>query len=274
MKLILIVLVAGILVFTGLYFFSRKMLYFPVPVGRDRVVQLSELVEHSRDQGPYSIKELGLAVDKNINLQVWIIEKDIQALPMVFYFGGNAEEVSLNMEEYLAHVNANIVLVNYRGYGNSTGSPTENDLKADALAVFDQLSAVHGLKPENCVAWGRSIGSSIASFLALERGLGKLILTCPFDSIEAVAAGFYPAWLVGLVLKDRHRTIDFAGRISSDTLILAASEDEIIALERTMALYDSLTCSREMVKIQGAGHNTISEFPGYYEAVNGFLRGE
>ncbi len=274
MKLILIVVVAVSLVFVGLYFFSRKLLYFPAPVGNVRMAQLSELIERSRDQGPYPIKELSLAVDKNINLQAWIIEKDIQTLPTIFYFGGNAEEVSLNMEEYLAHVDANIVLVNYRGFGASTGSPGEDDLKADALAVFDQLSAVHGLKPERCAVWGRSIGSSIASYLALERGLGKLILTCPFDSIEAVAAGFYPAWLVGLVLKDTHRTIDFSARITSDTLILAALEDEIIAPERTQALYDSLTCSREMVKIPGAGHNTISEFAGYYDAVNRFLREE
>ncbi len=274
MKLILIVLVAGGLIFAGLYFFSRKLLYFPAPVGQARMAQLSELINKTRDPGQYRIKELSLAVDKNINLQAWIIEKDIQALPTVFYFGGNAEEVSLNMEEYLAHVDANIVLVNYRGFGASNGSPGEDDLKADALAVFDQLSVDHGLKPAHCAAWGRSIGSSIASFLALERGLGKLILTCPFDSIEAVAAGFYPAWLVGLVLKDTHRTVDFSPKIISDTLILAAAEDEIIPFERTQALYDSLTCQREMVKIQGAGHNTISEFPGYYDAVNGFLRGE
>ncbi len=129
----------------------------------------------------------------------------------------------------------------------------------------------YGLSPGKCGAWGRSLGSSIASYLVWSRGLGKLILTCPFDSIESVAAGFYPAWLVGLVLTDSHKTIGFSGEIKAGALILAASDDEIIPMARTQALHDSLTFA-ELVVISGAGHNTISEFKGYYEAVNGFMK--
>ena len=111
----------------------------------------------------------------------------------------------------------------------------------------------------------------MASFLALERKLGGLILTCPFDSITSVAAHYYPAWLVGMVLKDRHQTIDFSPGITANTLVLASKADEVIPLENTLKLYKSLTCPKELVYIDGAGHNTISEFDAYYRALNRFL---
>lgn len=263
MKPIIIIVLAGILILGGLRLFSRKLLYFPVPLEDVQKKRLTEL-------GP-AVKELSLAVGKEKTLRGWLIEKDMENLPLIFYFGGNAEEVSLNIEDYLARVDANVVLVNYRGYGRSSGRPTEEKLKKDALALFDFLAGQYHLSPGQCIAWGRSIGSSIASYLAWKRDLGSLILTCPFDSIEAVAAGFYPAWLVGLVLTDTHRTLEFAGKIRAETLILAASDDEIIPMERTRALYGGLGGLKKMVVIQDAGHNTISEFKGYYGAVNTFI---
>ncbi len=263
MKLIAGIIVISIVVFGGLRFFSRKLLYFPVPLDHGRKERLAEL-------GP-SVKAFSLTVSDKTTLQGWIIEKDMAGLPTLFYFGGNAEEVSLNIEDYLARVDANVVLVNYRGYGQSQGTPSEEVLNADALALFDRISADYGLSPEQCGAWGRSLGSSIGSYLVWKRGLNSLILTCPFDSIEAVAAGYYPSLLVGLVLTDRHRTTDFSEQLQANTLILAASDDEIIPSERTLALYESFTGPKKMVSIQGAGHNTISEVRGYYEAVNEFL---
>jgi len=264
MRFIIIILLAGLLVFVGLRFFSRKLLYYPVPLENIQPKRLAEL-------GP-AVKEISLSLEQGGALKGWVIEKDMKNLPLIFYFGGNAEEVSLNIEDYLARVDANVVLVNYRGYGLSSGKPAEETLKNDALALFDTIAGKYGLAPEQCGAWGRSLGSSIASYLVWKRGLGKLLLTCPFDSIEAVAAGFYPGWLVRLVLTDPHRTTQFSGMITADILILAAIEDEIIPRQRTRALFDSFTGSKEIRMIQGAGHNTISECPGYYETVNDFLK--
>ncbi len=263
MKLLITIILAGLLIVGGLRLFSRKLLYFPACLEGSQQNYLKTL-------GP-TVKEISLSTEGAV-LRGWIIEKDMENLATIFYFGGNAEEVSLNIQDFLARVNANVVLVNYRGYGLSSGRPTEEKLKADALALFDFIAGKYGLSPGKCAAWGRSLGSSISSYLVWKRGLDKLILTCPFDSIESVAAGVYPGWLVGLVLTDSHRTIGFAGQIKAGTLVLAAAEDEIIPMERTQALYDSFTSAKEMVIIRAAGHNTISEFKGYYEAVNGFMK--
>lgn len=264
MKFVIYAVIIAILILGGLRLVSRKLLYFPVSLDPKRAEALARLPQ---------VRPLAVDAGQGIVLKGWLLEKDMDRLPTIFYFGGNAEEVSLNIEDYLARVPANVVLVNYRGYGQSSGSPKEPDLKTDSLKLFDALSDQYGLSPDRCLAWGRSLGSSMATYLARERGLSGLILTCPFDSIEAVAAGFYPRWLVGLVLTDPHRTTDFSGMVNSRTLILAAEADEIIPFARTKALYDSLTCEKQLEMIKGAGHNTISEARGYYEAVEVFLAG-
>ncbi|MCA1794601.1 MAG: alpha/beta hydrolase [Desulfotignum sp.] len=262
---ILFILVIAVLVFlVGLYFFSRKLLYFPVSITPERLAYITARIP--------GVEEIQIPVEKKVVLHGWFLQKDLAGLPTIFYFGGNAEEVSLNLEDYAAKISANVVLVNYRGYGLSTGSPAEDLLKSDALAIYDHMAERFGLDPARCAAWGRSLGSSIAAHLVLERDLGRQILTCPFDSIQNVAAGYYPSWLVNLVLQDRHRTIDFSPRITSPTLVLAAADDEVIAFSHTQKLYDSLTCPKQLVPIPGAGHNTISAFPAYFEAVNTFLQ--
>ena len=264
------ILVYGVLVMlaalAALRLLSRKLLYFPQPLEPGRQSALKNLEILGARLRPLEVRS-----EDGTLLKGWCLEKDVENLPVIFYFGGNAEEVSLNAEAFLSRVPANMVLVNYRGYGQSRGRPTEEALKADGLAVFDTLAQRYGLAPGSCLAWGRSLGSSVACWLARERGLGGLILTCPFDSIAAVAGGFYPGWLVRMVLPDTHRTTDFSGDITSSTLILAAEADEIIPFERTKALYDSLACARQLEIIKGAGHNTISEGPGYYETVGAFV---
>jgi len=263
MKIIFLIIIVTLFSLGALFLFSRKLLYFPAPVNNERL-------EYLRTEFK-TVEEISIPVGKKTILHGWIIKKDMAHLPIIFYFGGNAEEVSLNLEDYIKKLDANAVMINYRGYGRSTGTPTEENLKSDALVVYDILAERLGLNPNNAIAWGRSLGSSMASYLVLERGLGKLILTCPFDSIEAVAANYYPSWLVGLVLKDKHRTIDFSSRITAPTLVLASLEDEVIAPGNTRNLYESLACPKELVYIDEAGHNTISGFESYYRAINMFL---
>ncbi len=265
MKFVGLLLIIGLVILGGLKLFSRKLLYFPTPVSKSRLAYLKT--------GFDQVREITIPIEEKRELHGWLINKDMENLPILFYFGGNAEEVSLNMEDFVQNLDANVVMVNYRGFGQSHGSPEEEALKSDSLAIYDAMAEKYNINPGRAVAWGRSIGSSMAAFLALERGLGRLIFTCPFDSIESVAANYYPGWLVGMVLKDTHRTIDFSSRITSSTLVLASKSDEVIPPKNTKNLYDSLTCPKKLVYIEGAGHNTISEFDAYYKAVNLFLAG-
>ncbi len=263
MRIPVIVVIAVLVFLLTRYVISRKILYFPVSIDSKQLAQITARIPEA--------EEIRIHVGKSIELHGWLLKKDWAGLPTVFYFGGNAEEVSVNLADFSTRLSANAVLVNYRGYGQSEGSPTEARLKSDALAIYDHMAKQYPLDPARCVAWGRSLGSSMAAFLALERNLGKLILTCPFDSIQAVAGAYYPSWLVNLVLEDRHRTIDFAAGIASSTLVLVAPNDEVIPNRHTLRLYECLTGPKQLVPVHGAGHNTISAFETYFDSVNTFL---
>lgn len=263
MRIPVIVVIAVLVFLLTRYVISRKLIYFPVKANPEYLAQIAARIPEA--------EAIQIPVGKTTRLHGWLVKKDLTRLPTVFYFGGNAEEVSGNLADFSARLNANAVLINYRGYGQSTGSPTEDRLKSDALIIYDHMAEKLALDPARCAAWGRSLGSSMAAWLALERDLGKLILTCPFDSIQAVAGAYYPSWLVNLVLEDRHRIIDFAHQIVSPTLLLVAPEDEVIPYAHTHRLYERLTCPKQLVPVHGAGHNTISSFETYYKAVNTFL---
>ncbi|MBU0973381.1 MAG: hypothetical protein KKC20_22250, partial [Proteobacteria bacterium] len=132
MKFFGMMLLAGIVVLAGLKIFARKLLYFPSPVSNARLEYLKTSFE--------AVQEISIPIDKNGQLHGWLIQKDLARLPLVFYFGGNAEEVSLNVEEFVQKLDANVVLVNYRGFGQSVGSPSEAALKSDALAIYDAMA--------------------------------------------------------------------------------------------------------------------------------------
>jgi uncharacterized protein len=105
------------------------------------------------------------------------------------YFGGNAEDVSLDMASFAtAFPNYAIYLLNYRGYGGSTGNPSERGLFADGLALFNRVHADH---PEIDVI-GRSLGSGVAVYVASQRPVERLVLVTPYNSLAAVAAEHYP----------------------------------------------------------------------------------
>jgi len=103
----------------------------------------------------------------------------------LIYFGGNAEDVSYHMPEFSeAFPNAAIYLLHYRGYGGSSGAPTEKSLVSDALALFDLVHSQH----PNILVIGRSLGSGIAVQVASQRPVARLVLITPYDGLKDIAA--------------------------------------------------------------------------------------
>lgn len=187
----------------------------------------------------------------------------------ILYFGGNAEQVAGNIPVFeRLFDDATLYLVNYRGYGGSSGSPTERALYDDATAVYDYLAAAH----ERFAVIGRSLGASVATYLASMRGVDKLVLVTPPDSIENVAANHYPFYPVSLLLKDKFRTIDYVDTIAAPTLIIMAENDRIIPRESTEALIAAFG-DHELttVTLPRTDHNTIDWSPTYTKLLEDFL---
>lgn len=185
----------------------------------------------------------------------------------LLYFGGNAEDVSYSLPELSgAFPDHAIYLMHYRGYGGSSGRPSESALYADALALYDKIRAGHS----NIVVVGRSLGSGVALYLGSQRQVARLVLVTPFDSLQDLAAHHYPLFPVRWLLLDRFESSRYAAQVSAPTLVIAAEHDEIVPHASTRSLVNRFRSGVAAVRIvPGAGHNTISERPEYLALLKG-----
>jgi pimeloyl-ACP methyl ester carboxylesterase len=181
------------------------------------------------------------------------------------YFGGNGEDVSANLDAFSrAFPQHAIYLLHYRGYGGSSGKPSEGDLQADAQALFDKVAAEHS----EVAVIGRSLGSGIAVRLATQRPVARLVLVTPYDSIQELAAQQFPYFPVRWLLTDKFESWRHAPQVRAPTLLLAAEFDEVIPRASTQRLSESFAPGiATLVVLPGAGHNTIGNSPQYLDAV-------
>ena len=192
--------------------------------------------------------------------------------PLVLYFGGNAEEVSWMIEAAQAGApGASWLLVDYRGYGQSAGSPSEAALVADAIALYDQALMLPGVDPKRIVAFGRSLGSGVAVALAAARPLAGLALATPYDSLAAVAKRYYWYLPVDWMLKHRFDSIVRAPRLMTPLLCLVAERDEVIPAAHAERLFEAWGGAKRKVVLAGAGHNDSDAHPKFWPAIREFL---
>ena len=243
----------GLLVYIGfgalLYFAQRSMLYLPVAENPAEDVKIERL---PIEEG---------------SLKLWVLEPEQDHA--VIYFGGNAEDVYWNAADFRASLPAHAAyLVNYRGYGGSTGSPSEEALFADALRIFDELRERH----TKISVIGRSLGSGIAVYLASQRPVDRLVLVTAHDSALAIAKRLYPVYPVGLMLKDRYESVRYAADVSAPTLVVIAENDTMIPREHADNLAQAFADGQvEQLVIDNAGHNDISGHARYWKEIARFL---
>ena len=189
---------------------------------------------------------------------------------LIIGFGGNGwngEDVAAYLHD--VYPEAHVVTFHYRGYRPSTGRPSAKALLADAPAVFD--AAVERVKPQLTVAVGFSIGSAVAASLAKRRELDGLILVTPFDSLKAVAEGYYPWLPVGMLFRHEMNAVESLEASDVPVALIAGERDDLIPPERTAALrrhVPNLVFDRT---VAAAGHNDIYQRPEFREAMHGAL---
>lgn len=187
---------------------------------------------------------------------------------LILYFGGNAEDVSqaLPMLQQ-AFPEAAIHAMHYRGYGGSSGSPTEAMLVGDALALYDSTS--NG-QAQDIVVVGRSLGSGVAVQLAAARPVQRLVLITPYDSIGGLAARMFPAFPVRLLLRDHYDSWRHAAQITAPTTLIIAGRDEVIPNASSLRLLREFRPGvAQAVTIANADHNDVFAFPQFAEALRG-----
>ncbi len=249
MSLVALIVAVYLVLCAALFFFQRSLIYFPQP----------NAVSGSDSQLILSMPDA----------RVSVITRERVGPRALIYFGGNAEDVSRNLPEFAeAFPDYAVYLLNYRGFGGSGGSPSEAAIAEDALALFDQVYASH---PQVSLI-GRSLGSGVAVRLASQRPLQHLILVTPYNSLEEIAARQYPWVPVKWLLKERFESGKYAAHIRVPTLLLAASDDEVIPRASTQRLLENFPQGVALLRVvPESGHNSISDRAQYLQWMGDLL---
>ena len=232
-----------------MYLFQRNLIYFPTPF-----------------DSTFPAQQVNFD-NQGVSLQGWVLNPG-KSKAMI-YFGGNSEMITANGELFdVVFSDYSVYLVNYRGYGNSQGVANQAALFSDALVIFDRLKLEH----DAITAFGRSLGSGIAVYLASQRELDRLILLTPYDSIAAVAQKHYPLLPISWLIQDRYDSIRWGRDIQLKVLVVVAQLDTVLPSHHAETLVQNLGRAKVSYHmISGAAHNDIGEFEQYRQILREFI---
>jgi hypothetical protein len=238
-----------------MYLAQDSLIFHPQPLAESKRLALS--------QRP-AVESLFIDAADGTRLHAWHVKGE----SLVIYFGGNAEEVSWMLEEAARRTpRTGWLLVDYRGYGSSGGSPSESALVADGLRWYDQMGGQY----KNIYLFGRSLGSGVAVQLAAHRPVAGVILVAPFDSLVEVGKRHYPFLPVNWMLRHRFDSVAVAPKIAAPLLCIVATDDEIIPAAHAKRLYDAWGGEKRWVGLEGAGHNSTDGAASYWTSIVAFL---
>lgn len=244
-----------------MYLAQRSLLYFPE---RERTPPA--------EAGLPGAQEVVLDTPDGERVIVWHVPPRGEK-PVVLYFHGNGGSLRLRANRF-ARVTADgtgLVALSYRGYGGSTGSPTETGLIADAETAHAFTVARYGA--DRIVIWGESLGTGVAAAIASERPVARVLLESPFTSIADVGAAAYPFVPVKLLAKDPFRSDLRVPKITVPVLVLHGERDAVVPISYGERLYELIRAPKRFARMPAAGHNDHDQHGGL-DIVRPFIAGE
>ena len=196
--------------------------------------------------------------------------------PTLIWFHGNGGNISHRVENIaLLHqkVAANVFIFDYRGYGRSEGTPSEEGTYRDAEGALRYLLSRKDVDGDRLVHFGRSLGASVALEESLRRPPAGLILESPFTSIGAMAKALYVV-PIGRYMKTKYDNLSKIKKIRLPLLVLHGDRDGIVPFPMGKALFDAANDPKGFYVIQGAGHNDTYAAGGeaYFQRLDAFIR--
>lgn len=212
----------------------------------------------SVDRLPEGVAEIFIPTSDGESLQCYWIERP-GAVRVLIYFHGNAGNISHRIPDLcvLGDMGIHVLGVGYRGYGKSTGTPSEPGLYIDGRAALAYVTRTRGVTPEQIIVMGRSIGSTVAVDLSQDQPLAALILVTPMTSGKAMGKFHGFGFLAGLA-GDAFNNLGKIHRIQCPLLVVHGTQDDIVPFSMGRQLYEQAPSPKQFEAIQGAGHNDIS----------------
>ena len=252
-----------------LYIFQDSFVFFPRKTTDER---WTEIIEELR--GDYvSIQ----ADDGEVLEGIFLSDKtseEVIAKPTVIFFGGNAmrvEDIIYEFRDLPAH-DINVLLMDYRGYGLSTGKPHTNSFKRDAQKIFDAAASHPSTDPDRITVWGISLGTGIALHLAAAKTPEKVILFAPFTSTTDIAREAYPFAPVSMLLKHKLDNLALAPYLKLPVLIVHGEDDNQINPSHSEKIAEAWGGNAEFILLPERGHNDLMGDSEAWEEVVEFLK--
>jgi uncharacterized protein len=262
--LLVIVLVYGALV-AFLWLRQESILYLPAIPGR-------QLVATPADIG-LEFEDLRIVTDDGEDLHAWFVPAR-EARGVLLFFHGNAGNISHRLDSLRIFngLGLSVLIMDYRGYGQSTGRPTEEGTYEDARAAWRYLVEERGVPAEYIVLFGRSLGGAVATWLAVEHRPRGLIVESAFRSVPDVAAELYWFLPVRALARIQYPVEELIARVDAPLLVVHSRDDEIIPFHHGEALYAAANPPKRMLVLSG-GHNVGFMLGGqaYMQGLDAFL---
>ena len=233
---------AGVIVLVGLL--QSKLIYFP-----------SRVLEQTPVDVGLKFDDVTLTTHDNVRISAWFVPC-ADARTTVLFFHGNAGNNGDRLPELklLHSLQYNVMIVDYRGFGKSSGRPSENGTYLDALAAWEHLTQARALAAREIVIVGESIGGAVAIELARRERPGALIVQSSFTRLADVAAIHYPLLPVRLLLRHRYDSIDKVGGITCPKLFFHSTDDSLIPITNGRAIFDAAAEPKQFAETPG-DHN-------------------
>lgn len=255
--------VLGYLVLVGAaWSLQGCMIHFPT----------SSLVADPEDAG-LAYQDLTLTTEDDERLNAWFVPAE-QARGTLLFFHGNAGNISHRLDSLriFHQLQLDVLIVDYRGYGRSSGRPTEQGLYRDGQAAWRYLTEERQVDPNDIVLFGRSLGAAVAAHLAARQPVGAVILESGFTSIADLGSDLYPFLPVRLLVRYRYPTAEDLTQVTAPVLVVHSRDDEIIPFSHGEQLYQVASEPKWFLEIEGS-HNTgfLDSGETYIQGLQAFL---
>lgn len=190
--------------------------------------------------------------------------------PIVIFFHGSADNPDQRAVRFMALISGDfgVLAPHFRGYGRSTGTPSEVGLHRDAEAIYQYCSTLYG--PEMIVLWGFSLGAAVAVRLASRNKVAALVLEAAFTSLADVAKHWAPFLPVRLILRDRFQADETIKSVKAPILMIHGGADRDVPIDLGKHLFDCAPEPKEFVQINAGGHDDLDKY-GATNTVRMFL---
>lgn len=243
--IILFAAVAYLLLVACIYGLQRHLMYHT-----DTDI---EPPEHYKLSG---FSEYFVSTPDNQTIQFWY-HPAAEGFPTVVYYHGNAYTLGDRADIYsnLTAKGFGLLAVSYRGYGKSTGSPSEQGLYIDARTALQYATDTLHIPLTHIILYGESLGTGVAVQMATEYNVAGLVLQSPYTSVEARAAEIYSFVPVEFLIKDKFYTINKIANVKAPLILFHGEKDDVIPVEHGRTVFAAATSQKEAYFFPNTGHN-------------------